>query len=119
MSATFLNPQSLKHRSDVVIHNNLAYLSGALSMDSRLSIADQSRAALSDIDARLQAAGTSRSNILSATIYLSDVDGDVAAFNEIWSGWLVPGREPARTCVQAHLQFGARVEVTVVAFIES
>lgn len=117
MSAEFINPQSLKHRSDVVVHNGIAYVSGALSADSALSVAEQTKQALSDIDARLHAVGSSKANILSALIFLTEVDKDVAAFNEVWSAWLVPGREPSRTCVQAHLQLGAKVEVTVVAYV--
>ncbi|MFE1602160.1 Rid family hydrolase [Methylobacterium sp. ID0610] len=62
-------------------------------------------------------AGTDKANILSAPIWLTDVNGDVAAVNAVWNAWLVPGRQPARACVQAGLRAGATVEIAIVAAV--
>jgi enamine deaminase RidA (YjgF/YER057c/UK114 family) len=48
---------------------------------------------------------------------MTDVNGEVRAFNEVWNAWLVTGREPVRCCVQAVLQGGAKVEVALTAAI--
>lgn len=115
MSLQFLNPSLLTHRSDAVVHNGTAYLSGAIPGDTTVLFADQVEQVLAQIEERLALAGTAKDHILSATIWLSDVDNDVAEFNQIWNAWIVRGREPARTCVQSHLQNGARVEIAVTA----
>ncbi|RJG40530.1 RidA family protein [Mesorhizobium sp. DCY119] len=115
MDPQYINPGKLKHRSDTVIFNGVAYVSGVVSADAGLSIHDQTRQALAQIDERLQAAGTDKSRLLSATIWMHDVNRDVAELNRAWNAWLVPGRQPARACVQATLQGGAQLEISVVA----
>ncbi|AWN38366.1 Rid family hydrolase [Methylobacterium radiodurans] len=117
MQIAYDNPDDLKHRSDAVVFNGLAYISGALPHDVSAAVADQAAQVLSQLDARLRRVGTEKSNILSAAIWLADVDGDVAAFNQVWNAWVVPGRLPARVCVQAALQGNAKVEIAIVAAV--
>ncbi|MCJ2127184.1 RidA family protein [Methylobacterium sp. J-077] len=117
MDINFQNPGNLKHRSDTVIYNGVAYVSGAVPSDVSVDIAGQTDQVLAELDARLARAGTDKSNILSATIWLEDVNGDAAAFNQVWNAWVAPGRLPARACVQAALQVGARVEVAIIAAV--
>lgn len=117
MSAIYQNPGNLKHRSDTVIHNGIAHVSGAVSADRSLDIRGQTKLVLAELDRRLSAASTDKSNLLSATIWLADVTRDVAAFNEVWNAWLMPGRYPARAAVQATLRAGALVEVAVIAAV--
>ncbi|RTE93646.1 RidA family protein [Bradyrhizobium sp. LVM 105] len=119
MASTYLNPGNFKHRSDAVIHNGVAYVSGAVPSDTSLDIKGQTAQVLAELDRRLAAAGTDKSELLSATIWLTDVNGDVAGFNEVWNAWVVPGRQPARAAVQAALQVGAKVEVAVIAAVRS
>lgn len=117
MDITFDNPENLKHRSDTVIYNGLAFVSGALASDTSADIAGQTAQVLAQLDERLSRAGTDKGNILSATIWLTDVDGDVATVNRAWNAWVVPGRLPARACVQAGLQRGAKIEIALVAAV--
>jgi enamine deaminase RidA (YjgF/YER057c/UK114 family) len=117
MSIVYQNPGSFKHRSDTVIFNSVAYISGAVPSDNSLDIRGQTIQVLAELDKRLAAAGTSKANLLSATIWLTDVNRDVAAFNEVWNAWVVPGRQPARAAVQADLQVGAMVEVAITAAV--
>ncbi|NYT82586.1 RidA family protein [Alcaligenaceae bacterium] len=117
MDITYNNPGNLKHRSDTVIHNGIAYVSGAIPFDSSADIAGQARQVLAQLDERLAAAGSSKERILSATIWMHDVNRDVAAFNTVWNQWVVPGRVPARSCVQAVLQQGALLEIALLAAI--
>lgn len=115
MEPRYINPQNLRHRSDTVVFNGVAYVSGVVPADNALPVAEQTRQALEQIDRRLAEAGTDRSRLLSATIWMQDVNRDVGEFNKAWNAWLAPGRQPARACVQAGLQGGAMLEVAVVA----
>lgn len=69
------------------------------------------------IDARLRAAGSDRSRILTATIYMTDMAGDYAAMNTVWDAWLPAGCAPARTTVgvTALARPEWRLEITVTA----
>ncbi len=103
--------------SEAVVHGDRIHLSGMIPEDSALDIAGQVRQALAEIDALLARAGTTRSNILTATIWLADI-GDFAAMNAVWDAWVVPGQAPARATVQAALNDPKpKVEIMVVAAI--
>ena len=117
MTATYHTPGNFRHRSDSVVANGIAYVSGTVPSDPSLDIKGQTGQVLEALDKRLAQAGTDKGNLLSATIWLADVNGDVAAFNEVWNAWVVPGRLPARACVEATLQAGARVEIAVIAAV--
>lgn len=102
----------------IVIHNGIAYLAGQVAEDPSADIQDQTRSTLARIDALLEEAGTSREHLLSATVYLRDIDNDFAAMNEVWNAWVPDGHAPARACVEAHMARSALlVEITVTAAI--
>ncbi len=78
-------------------------------------VAGQTREALSRIDSLLAEAGSSREQVLSATIYLNDI-ANFAAMNAEWEKWVPPGSAPARTTVEASLASpDLLVEITVTA----
>ncbi len=112
---TYINPENLKHRSDTVIWNGTIHVAGVMPSNPQDDVQAQARNVFAVIDERLRAAGSDKSLLLSATIYLVDVRQDVAAFNAAWNEWVVPGRQPARACVQASLQLEGRLEVSVIA----
>jgi enamine deaminase RidA (YjgF/YER057c/UK114 family) len=114
----YFNPKELKHRGDSVVHGGVAYVSGVVPPDNTLTIEAQCRDALAEVDRRLEMAGADKSQLLSATIWMVDVNRDVSAFNAVWNEWLAPGREPARACVGAELQGGALFEVAVIAAVK-
>jgi enamine deaminase RidA (YjgF/YER057c/UK114 family) len=116
VNPSYDNPRKHKHRSDSVVWNGIVYVSGVLAQGGR-DFAQQVRQVLEELDLRLQAAGTDKSNLLSATIFLADVNRDVATLNPIWSDWLAPGCLPARACVQATLQGEGLLEVTAIAAV--
>ncbi|MER8670834.1 RidA family protein [Mesorhizobium sp. M0644] len=103
------------HRSDAVICNGVVYVSGVKSPNKSASVADQTKDALEEIDRRLAEVGTDKSRLLSATIWMPELIRDVAEMNSVWNEWLVPGRRPARSCVQAVLQGNSLVEIAVIA----
>lgn len=106
-----------RRMSKIVIHNDTIYLCGQVAKDSNTDIREQTQTMLDKVDDLLTQAGSDRQNILSATIYIKDMQ-DFAEMNEVWDAWVIEGYSPARACVQASL---ARpellVEISVVAAV--
>ena len=101
--------------SEATVVGGLVFLAGQIADDPSLDIAGQTRQVLAHVDEVLEKAGSDRSRIVSATIYLSDMV-DYAGMNDVWDAWVVPGRTAARATVRAGLFApGYRVEITVVA----
>jgi enamine deaminase RidA (YjgF/YER057c/UK114 family) len=79
------------------------------------TLAEQTRASLAAIDRNLADAGSDRSRLLSATVYLTDIAGK-AEMDAVWCEWIGPPQNwPQRACVQAALAPGTLVEITVIA----
>lgn len=102
--------------SEIAIAGNLVHLAGQLATDLELDIQGQTQQTLNLIDQFLADAGTDKTNILSVTIYLKDIERDYAAFNAVWDAWVADIDALPRTCVEAKL-YDPRVlvELTVVA----
>ena len=82
---------------------------------SRLAIDGQTRQVLAKIDDMLARAGTDKSRLLTAQIWLRTMD-DFAGMNAVWDAWVVPGQAPTRCCGKVELADpGWRVEIVVVA----
>lgn len=107
--------QSGPKLSRVVIHNDIVYLCGQVAKNYDGDIKEQTRTMLERVDEHLAEAGTNRSKILSATIYIRDIS-EVSKMNEVWGEWLGDSPRPARTCVQAEMaKPNILVEITVMA----
>ncbi|MFQ5934930.1 MAG: RidA family protein, partial [Acidiferrobacterales bacterium] len=79
------------------------------------SVTDQTKDILARIDALLAKAGTDKSKLLSATIWLSDIRY-YDEMNTVWDAWTTPDNAPARACVEAKLAFPQfDVEIAVIA----
>ena len=91
------------HRmSQLVAHGGLLYTSGLIPDMEGGSIEEQTRQILNKLDCLLKEAGSEKSKIISATIWLVDMN-DFSAMNEIWDRWVDPENPPARACVQSGL----------------
>jgi enamine deaminase RidA (YjgF/YER057c/UK114 family) len=89
--------------SGAVVHGGVAYLSGQVAIDHRGgAVADQVAEILQRIDALLADAGSDRSRLLTATLYLSDL-AVLPVLNQAWDAWIAPGCAPTRTTIQAVL----------------
>lgn len=103
--------------SQAVIANGMVFLAGQVADDDALYIAGQTRQVLAAIDKLLAEAGTDKSRLLTASIFLVDM-ADFAAMNAVWEGWVSPGNTPARATVQAHLaRPGWKIEIVVSAAV--
>lgn len=100
--------------SQAVTHGSTVYLAGQVSSGS--SVAAQTTGILSQIDTLLATAGSDKSQLLSATIWLCSMD-DFAEMNAVWDAWVDQQNPPARACVEsarlATPEF--QVEIMVVA----
>ena len=106
--------------SMIVRHGDVIYLSGQVAQDADADVQEQTRSTLSRVEALLSEAGSSPSHILSATIYLRDIDNHFALMNEVWNDWVPDGDAPARACVEAHMARPALlVEICVTAAVIS
>ncbi|WPE24337.1 RidA family protein [Shinella zoogloeoides] len=62
----------------------------------------QTRDILAQVDALLAEAGTNKSNLISATVWLRDV-ADFDAMNRAWDAWVDPANVPVRATIEARL----------------
>ena len=100
--------------SEAVIHGNTVYLAGQVGEPGD-DVTAQTKTTLAEIDALLAQAGTDKSKILMATIWLADI-ADFEAMNAVWDAWVDPAHPPARATCEAKLATpDYLVEVIVVA----
>ncbi|MEO5771073.1 MAG: RidA family protein [Burkholderiaceae bacterium] len=101
--------------SEAAVHNGVVYLAGQIADDATQDIVGQTRQVLAAVDKLLARAGSHKSKILRAQIFLADL-ADFAAMNVVWETWVVPGQTPPRATVQAALaQPSWKIEVVVTA----
>jgi enamine deaminase RidA (YjgF/YER057c/UK114 family) len=102
--------------SGAVVHGNTVYLAGQVANQAAgQSVTEQTRDILSIIDSLLAEAGTDKSKLLMANIWLTDM-ATFQEMNAVWDSWVAPGNTPARATVEAKLaapQF--KVEIAVIA----
>ena len=107
-----ISPRVWNSRASV--YGDLIFLSGAVAEDKTLPMKEQTEQVLAKIDQDLAAAGSDKSRVLSATVYLADIDRK-EEMNEAWMAWMDPDNMPCRTAVGAALTPGTLVEITVCA----
>jgi enamine deaminase RidA (YjgF/YER057c/UK114 family) len=102
--------------SQVVVHGDTIYLAGVVANKAAgESVTKQTQEILSIIDSHLAKAGSGKSKLLSATIYLTDMT-TFAEMNAVWDGRVSAGNTPARATVEAKLAAPRyNVEIMVTA----
>ena len=104
-----------KRLSEIVVHGNTVYLAGEVPDDGTLDVTGQTEQVLAKIEKALREAGSDKSKLLSAQIFLPDMK-DFAAMNAVWEKWVVAGQTPARATVEAKLANPAyKVEIMCIA----
>jgi len=98
------------------VHGNTVYLAGVVADNAAgKSVTEQTEDILSLIDGYLAKAGTDKSKLLSANIWITDMS-TFAEMNAVWDAWVSPGNTPARATVEAKLAAPQyKVEIMVVA----
>ena len=103
-------------RGRAVVHNQTVFIGGQVANDRGQDIRGQTRQVLGRIDQILAEAGSDRTRLLAAQVWLSDLARDFAGMNEVWDDWIEPANAPARVTVGAKLGApGGLIEVVVTA----
>ena len=103
--------------SEASIHGGVIYLAGQVPETPHADIETQTREVLAAIDQLLEQAGSDKTRILRAQIYLADI-ADFAGMNRAWDAWVVPGQAPSRATVEARLaNLAWKVEIVVTAAV--
>ena len=89
-------------RSRAILVNNMVYLSGQYADDTDVGIQGQAEQILHKIDDLLAEAGTDRSKLVHATIWLKTMD-DYDGFNAVWDSWVVADHMPTRACGEVRM----------------
>jgi enamine deaminase RidA (YjgF/YER057c/UK114 family) len=102
--------------SKAVIHGDTVYLAGIVADSPKgKSVAEQTKNILSQIDGFLALAGTDKTKLLSANIWITDM-ANFPEMTSVWDSWVSPGNTPARATVEAKLASpDYKVEIMVVA----
>ena len=113
MSIVRHDPSSIL--SHAVEHGDTVYLAGIVAKDLNKDVKGQTKEIVDEIDRLLAKCGSSKSKVLSATIWVTDIRNR-APMNEVWTAWVDPKSLPARACVEAKLADPkCLVEIMVVA----
>ena len=100
--------------SEAVIHGNTVYLAGQVGEPGD-DVTAQTKTTLAEIETLLAQAGTDKSKILMATIWLADI-ADFAGMNRVWDAWVSQTAPPARATGESRLAAPEyRVEIIIVA----
>jgi len=100
--------------SRMVIHAPIVYLAGLTADDTKADVTGQTRQILAKIDGYLKQAGSDKSKLLTAQIWLSDIK-TFDQMNGVWEKWIDPKNPPARATVESRLageQYTVEIMVT-------
>jgi enamine deaminase RidA (YjgF/YER057c/UK114 family) len=102
--------------SQAVVHGDRIYLAGQVAQKAAgKSVAEQTRDILETIDRLLAGAGSDKTKLLQAQIFLTDIS-TFNEMNKVWEAWVAPGQTPARATIEARLAAPQyNVEIMVVA----
>lgn len=93
--------QTNNRMSQCVVHGDTVYTAGQVAQTAGgESVTRQTEVILEQIDALLAEAGTDKTRILSATIWINTMD-DFAEMNAVWDAWVPQGHAPCRACVES------------------
>ena len=107
--------QSSARYSECTVHNGNVYLAGQVAGDATQDIVGQTQQVLSAIDQLLAAAGSDKTRVLRAQVFLADI-ADFAGMNAVWDTWVAKGSTPARATVEAKLARPEwKVEIVITA----
>lgn len=111
---TITRIESGPRASQAVIHNGTVYLAGQVGVLGD-GVVEQTKAILGNVEKLLEAAGSSKARVLSATIWLADI-ADFEAMNSVWDAWVADIEPPTRATCESRLAApGYRVEIIIVA----
>ncbi len=115
-------PEPVGPYSQAIEKNNILYCSGQIAINPETNefiagtVEEQTERVIKNIEALLKEAGASFKDVIKTTCFLDDMN-NFSTFNEIYAKYFISN--PARSCVQAVLPKGAKVEIEVIAYTKS
>ena len=99
-----------------MVKGDMVYVAGLTASDRSADIKGQTQQILDKIDDYLSQAGTDKSKLLQANLWITDMT-NFSAMNEVWNAWVDPENPPVRACVKADLAVPELlVEIMVTAY---
>lgn len=106
-----------KRLSAAVVNGGIVYISGQVADTMNADVPTQTREVLAKVERLLREAGSDKSRLLNASVWLTDIS-TFDQMNGVWEAWLPAGQAPARATVEAKLAApGLRVEIAVIAAV--
>jgi enamine deaminase RidA (YjgF/YER057c/UK114 family) len=90
-------------RSRAVVYNGMVFVGGMTADDRSQDIEGQTRQTLAKIEGYLAQAGTDKSRLLTAQIWIKDLERDFEGMNTVWNGWTAPDAAPTRATAQCEM----------------
>lgn len=110
--------ETARRLSRAVIHNGTIYLAGVTADECGEDIKGQTRQVLTKIDQYLARAGTDKSRVLTAQIWLKDIARDFEGMNDVWDRWTAQSAAPTRATAQCEMASSdILVEIIVAAAV--
>ncbi|MGH8417681.1 MAG: RidA family protein [Pseudomonas sp.] len=107
-----------KRRSRAVIYNSIVFVGGQTADDRSQDIRGQTLQTLAKVEKYLAEAGTDKSRLLTAQIWIKDIKNDFAGMNEVWDAWTSPDAAPTRATAQCEMASpDILVEILVTAAV--
>jgi len=102
--------------SRVVVYNQMVFVAGTTADDRSQDVCGQTRQTLAKIEQYLAMAGTDKTRLLTAQIWLKDIARDFAGMNAVWDAWTAPDAAPTRATAQCEMAApDVLVEIIVTA----
>lgn len=106
-----------KRLSEMAVYNGIAYLAGQVPEDDTLDMYGQTKQVLAEIDKWLAEAGTDKSRILMAQVFVANMI-EFDEMNRAWDEWVAEGNSPPRAAIEAKLANpNWKVEIVITAAI--
>ncbi|MGO3740830.1 RidA family protein [Kerstersia sp.] len=107
-----------KRLSDMAVYNGVAYLAGQVPDDTTQDIVGQTHQVLATIDSLLKEAGTDKSRILYAQVFVAHMK-EFEGMNQAWEAWVSGIEAPPRATIEARLANpDIKVEIVVTAAVK-
>ena len=102
--------------SRCVVKGDMVFVAGLTASDRSADITGQTQQIVDKIDNFLAQAGTDKSKLLQANLWITDM-ANFGAMNAVWNAWVDPENPPVRACVRADLAVPELlVEIMVTAY---